>query len=555
MRILALLVLILAFFLPKGKQTDNPHGPDFKISCSECHSSGGWTLDKKIYSFDHNKTRMPLQGQHTEVNCRQCHSSLVFSEAKTDCNACHNDVHQSTLGMDCGRCHTPASWLVSNIDEIHRMTRFPLVGVHRGIDCYECHKSESNVRFDVPGINCVDCHQADYLATTNPNHKEAGFSDDCLSCHSLNSGLWQGAKFDHQFFPLIQGHASVKCEECHATGRYSDAKPECIACHEVNYQAAKDPDHSGSGFSINCTECHTLTPGWKPANFNHDVFPLVLGHSSPVCTDCHKGADYKSTSPECISCHQQDFNNVSDPNHIEAKFSINCLDCHTLNPNWKPAIYDHSAFPLTLGHSGPLCIDCHKGSYTNTSSTCYSCHQSDFISTTDPNHQASGFSINCLDCHTTNPGWQPATFNHNNFPLTQGHSGVSCAECHKGNYSSTSIDCYSCHSADYLATSNPSHTQLSFSIDCKSCHTTNPGWQPATFTQHDVLFPIYSGHHRGVWNSCLDCHSNPADNSNFTCISCHEHNKTETDGHHRSISGYAYESNACFQCHPRGSSK
>ena len=111
----------------------------------------GWQVDKSVYSFNHNKTKFALTGQHTDVNCRQCHSSLIFSEAKTECNECHQDVHQATTGLDCSRCHTPASWLVNNITEIHQMSRFPLLGAHRTADCSDCHKSETLVRFDVAG--------------------------------------------------------------------------------------------------------------------------------------------------------------------------------------------------------------------------------------------------------------------------------------------------------------------------------------------------------------------------------------------------------------------
>jgi hypothetical protein len=155
MRILSLLIFCFMLFFLK-RQSDSPHGADFKISCKTCHSSKGWQLDKEIYSFDHNTTKLPLVGQHSNINCRQCHPTLIFGNAKTNCIDCHNDVHQATVGPDCSRCHTPSSWLVKNINEIHDASRFPLLGAHRTADCYQCHKSESLARFDVPGINCID---------------------------------------------------------------------------------------------------------------------------------------------------------------------------------------------------------------------------------------------------------------------------------------------------------------------------------------------------------------------------------------------------------------
>jgi hypothetical protein len=167
----------------------------------------------------------------------------------------------------------------------------------------------------------------------------------------------------------------------------------------------------------------------------------------------------------------------------------------------------------------------------------------DYVATTNPNHTASGIPTTCQTCHTTNPGWQPANFNHTSFPLTLGHSTPTCNDCHKGNYTSTSIDCYSCHQTDYNNTTNPNHKTLGFSTTCTQCHTVQPGWKPATYTQHDTqFFPIYSGRHKGQWNACTDCHTNTANYALFNCITCHGNVH----------SGKNYTNAQCYSCHPRG---
>ena len=335
MRILSLLILyVILLFL--NRQTNPPHGTDFNISCNTCHSTKGWQLDKEIYSFDHNTTKLPLFGQHTEINCRQCHPTLVFSEAKTECNDCHNDVHQATVGLDCSRCHTPASWLVDKINEIHQMSRFPLVGAHRTADCYECHKSETLVRFDVLGINCIDCHRENYMATTNPNHIDAGFSEDCSSCHPLNSFQWTGSGFNHNFFKLEGGHSGLECSLCHTTGRYSDASPDCYSCHQVDYQVkAKDPDHIALNFTTTCGVCHDLTPGWKPALYKqHDLsFPIYSGKHNGTwnsCTECHPNSSSYSIF-SCLTCHEHNKTDMDRAHEEEGGYSYDsaaCLHCH-----------------------------------------------------------------------------------------------------------------------------------------------------------------------------------------------------------------------------------
>ena len=135
MRILSLILLAVLAILLVSYTTDSPHGDKFKVSCNVCHSPNSWKLDKTIYTFDHNTTAMPLSGGHLETECRSCHTSLVFSDAKTGCIDCHADMHENTTGPDCAQCHTPKSWIVENITALHRQAGFPLVGPHVTADC------------------------------------------------------------------------------------------------------------------------------------------------------------------------------------------------------------------------------------------------------------------------------------------------------------------------------------------------------------------------------------------------------------------------------------
>jgi hypothetical protein len=150
--------------------------------------------------------------------------------------------------------------------------------------------------------------------------------------------------------------------------------------------------------------------------------------------------------------------------------------------------------------------------------------------------------------------WAGAGINHNFFPLTGGHDISNCGDCHKtSNYSETSPECISCHLSNYNATTNPNHATSGISTNCKDCHTTDPGWKPAKYGNHDARFPIYSGKHNGEWSKCTDCHTNPASYSLFTCIDCHEHDQTKMNDEHGEVQGYEYNSPACFACHPTGS--
>ena len=65
-------------------------------------------------------------------------------------------------------------------------------------------------------------------------------------------------------------------------------------------------------------------------------------------------------------------------------------------------------------------------------------------------------------------------------------------------------------------------------------------------------FPIFSGRHAGEWDTCQTCHTQPASFEVFTCLTCHEHRRSEMDDEHDEVRGYVYESTACYSCHPDG---
>ena len=124
---------------------------------------------------------------------------------------------------------------------------------------------------------------------------------------------------------------------------------------------------------------------------------------------------------------------------------------------------------------------------------------------------------------------------------------MSCQQCHvNGVYNGLPATCVACHQSDYNTTTNPNHQAAGFPTDCVSCHSTTQ-WQGATFNHDGQYFRIYSGHHKGRWSTCAECHTNPAAYSEFTCLTCH--GKSQMDNEHKGKSGYSYQSTACYGCH------
>ena len=560
MRKLSSLILSLVFSVSLFSQS-SPHGDGFAVNCMDCHNTTGWKINIKSLSFNHGTTKFPLVGQHQAVNCMRCHKSLEFSRVGKECISCHTDMHNQTVGPDCGRCHTPVSWVVNNITEIHQRSRFPLVGPHVSADCFSCHTNASSnlLLFGALGIQCFDCHQKDYAATTNPNHTAGNYSTNCTECHNMTAYSWTGAGINHNFFPLTGGHAINNCQECHKTPDYSSTSALCISCHQNNYNSTTNPSHTALNFSTNCTDCHSTDPGWKPAEYReHDSksFPIYSGkHNGPwsSCIECHTNpANYIQYT--CIDCHDHNQSSMDNKHGDVQGYAYNspaCFACHPTGSAEGTFNHSTSPFPLTGAHSSTECIKCHANGYIGTSPVCYSCHTQNFVQSTNPNHAAINIPTYCGTCHTTQPGWKPATFAiHNNYYILAGaHVPISndCAACHKGNYITTPKVCFGCHAEKYNQSTNPNHITANFPTSCETCHS-QTAWTPSTF-DHNITYPL-TGAHATIANNCFACHQGSYVNTPNTCAGCHTPNyNTTTNPNHPAI-GIPTTCNTCHTTNP-----
>jgi hypothetical protein len=147
------------------------HKGNFGSRCEECHADTGW---KKTKDFHRNFT---LHGSHFLAECSECHrDNARLAGMSTRCQVCHqrDDVHSGTL-PSCDECHRQEVWEVPNFR--HSMTRFPLRGVHRTLDCFECH---SGGLYQGAPSDCVRCHKD---AATGAAHTLPQMND-CAHCHT-----------------------------------------------------------------------------------------------------------------------------------------------------------------------------------------------------------------------------------------------------------------------------------------------------------------------------------------------------------------------------------
>ncbi len=306
-------------------------------------------------------------------------------------------------------------------------------------------------------------------------------------------------------------------------------------------------DHQAAGFSLACETCHNVNQ-WSSAAFDHGTtqFPLTGKHTTVACASCHTGGAFSATPQNCIGCHQLDFSQTTNPNHVTAGFPGTCETCHNTS-SWQNANFDHTnftGFALTGAHASVACKTCHVGGrFVDTPQTCVGCHAVDYDRTTNPNHRASNFPLQCESCHTKTE-WKGASFDHSlaRFPLTGKHTGVACASCHTGGqFTGTPTACVDCHRPAFDATTQPNHAAAGFPQTCETCHTTAQ-WTPAQFDHSG--FPL-TGKHADV--TCTSCHvGGKFAELGTACASCHLPDFQKTTNPNHASAGFPQ---TCETCH------
>jgi hypothetical protein len=303
---------------------EDKHEGKFGLDCAKCHTEKSFLVIKNIDFFDHSVTDYAIEGKHSDVDCKQCHTGRFTEEIDfSACKNCHEDYHENEfsndgVSPDCIECHSLNEGFGYSLYtlEQHQETGFPLEGAHIATPCYACHISEDDERWSFRnlGSECVDCHQdihENYISETfYPNQ-------DCTACHINES--WSNITFSHDTtdWPLDGAHVNVECRACHfienidnevvTSQKFSNLETTCVSCHENIHE-----DTFAIDGVTDCIRCH-VTSTWMPENFDHNAtrFPLEGKHQELECIACHSNSEvngktevlYKLNKLECIDCH------------------------------------------------------------------------------------------------------------------------------------------------------------------------------------------------------------------------------------------------------------
>ena len=313
---------------------DGCHHADYVATTNPSHSTAGYSTDCAschqvvanwaAASVNHPTSPLALTGVHANRQCSDCHlAGQAASAVKQTCDGCHHtdfvgakdpDHVAAGFSTTCTTCHAlRAGWTGATYASHPTTPVNPKQGAHGAVTCSQCHTKSP---YSSAPTTCDGCHHADYVATTNPNHSNAGYSTNCSSCHQVVAN-WAGASVNHPTSPLaLTGQHAVPprvCGDCHTTASYAAVKTTCDGCHHSTYVGVNDPNHSAAGMTAfaaaNCSNCHSPTKSaWTGPTWTHMTIvkprSLRLPHQGASCADCHQtSANYTIKSCAKSGCH------------------------------------------------------------------------------------------------------------------------------------------------------------------------------------------------------------------------------------------------------------
>lgn len=186
---------------------------------------------------------------------------------------------------------------------------------------------------------------------------------------------------------------------CAAHDESSLTATACFDCHAQDMERTTLPNHRESGFPQTCGSCHSRDD-WKPATFDHSVFPLVGAHAKLACNACHQ--DGKKLASACTSCHEKDIPTGGLPNHQQVGFPRDCAACHG-TAGWTPATFDHDQYWGLGRRHNVSCDNCHVDPQSIKNFSCYDgCHRHSKAGMDREHRNRSGYdgtSAGCVRCH------------------------------------------------------------------------------------------------------------------------------------------------------------
>ena len=526
---------------PPFLRDDNTHN----ALCNDCHSVrnvGSYSddqnnkgshpvglvypdSDSRFYSAPQDTNLVLVDS--SRVECTSCHdihytdsgganggqgdgNILRTANDNALCESCH--TYPEHQGMDCRTCHQPHNPNLTNIYLVRDTVSTPNNGVRNVIFssesgqnsfadgdenfdgiCEVCHTQTDHFRNDgsapdqnhanmggEAGSNCTDCHEHQY------GFKHGGANSDCIQCHGHDEG--------YEYAPGLfsEGNGTAQSHSTHTENDSDDLKgpfTSCGTCHDTtNYpyfisgtdlNADGDIDLSETDVCDACHSANGTYDGINDAQIGakenwddgiYDGFTLQAGKEK-WCATCHDESPANS---------RQDGSGINAPNVIgdeSASYIYGTGWGFYKTGHGLPADEFYPASGnVTLG-AGLTCQNCHDASLTHID---HIERTFDCDADTDPAEYRNAYRLKLIN------GQNPMRI-----PLPNGESPINNSEQYRL--------CYSCHDSGPFQDSGNMNTNLV--TDQGNMHEYH-------LSRNKLRYPA-------------DYDFNSPDNSNITCVACH----------------------------------
>ncbi|MEJ2539232.1 MAG: hypothetical protein P8188_04575 [Gemmatimonadota bacterium] len=243
------------------------------------------------------------ESAHRDLGCKACHkpsfagrSQMALTQVleSPDTIAAHAEVPNEK----CASCHidgNPEDWvLVANSagHRVHFESEDPELD---GLLCVQCHSSSLH-QFAATDETCAQsgCH-------TDVEVKLGRMGDltiHCAACHGFNAVVEEGSELEVAQAAVAPG--ADECLSCHVMRTLVDMPPDephekvCSTCHNPHEQ--ETPQEAVETCAT--VGCHNDVRELSP-------FHRGLDHTDVEdCSTCHVAHDWKADGDNCLSCHQ-----------------------------------------------------------------------------------------------------------------------------------------------------------------------------------------------------------------------------------------------------------
>ncbi len=267
---------------------------EMKGSCMSCHNESNCSMchdQAQRPRFDHTvRTGWPLEPNHADLACRQCHGEKkAFTAPTRSCHACHARHKAESAGLASSNRPMPGG------DDM---------------DCLACHGTVRDRLAHASAVHgpaakqagCKSCH--DLSSESSPKPAVERQSDMCLRCHSRSIDCGNGRSVASMVTLLSDG------ENLHRPVR----EGRCTACH--------DPHASGHENLL----VREFAPGLY-APFSVERYALCFG--------CHDARKFLSESGAGMTQFRDGERNLHTL-HVNKEKGRTCTVCHDVHASRQP---------------------------------------------------------------------------------------------------------------------------------------------------------------------------------------------------------------------------